>query len=119
MNGIPALDQKTLDELDQLGGKPFLREMIDLFLMYVDAKINAATAAQQEGDLAALREAVHPIKSSASNVGALRVKSLAMRLEQQAALNVADDLVAQLQDLRAAFEEVRPLLMRARDNPTH
>ena len=58
--------------------------MIDLFLEYAGQKIVEARAAQVAGNLTGVEKAVHPIKSSAGNVGARRIQELALQIEELA-----------------------------------
>jgi HPt (histidine-containing phosphotransfer) domain-containing protein len=84
MSDTPVLNPAAITRLCQLGGNPFAIKMIDLFISYCGEKVATARQAQVAGDLTAVANAAHPIKSSAGNVGALRVQELATRLEQLA-----------------------------------
>jgi histidine phosphotransfer protein HptB len=110
MNEPNPCDPAALERLLKLGGPKFTREMIDLFASYGARKIAEARQARQSGNLTALAEAAHPLKSSAGNVGAVRVQALAALLETSARKQKADVAGAQLDELERAFTEARSIL---------
>jgi HPt (histidine-containing phosphotransfer) domain-containing protein len=59
------------------------------------------------GDLPALAKAVHPLKSSAGNVGAVRLQELARRLEELAKQGEATQVKELVPELVAAFVAVK------------
>ena len=79
-NKTHPLDPAAIERLCRLGGEKFAGEMIDLFGSFGGKKIAEARQARQTGNLTALAEAVHPLKSSAGNVGAVRVQELAAQI---------------------------------------
>ena len=103
MNLSPNLDPAALERLRRLGGDKFVREMIGLFLDYVGKKVVEARRAQESGDLAGVQKAVHPVKSSAGNVGASQVQALAARLEMQAKQGESAAVAAGMTELEQAF----------------
>jgi len=105
------METGAIERLRKLGGDEFVGRMIDLFLDYAETKIGDARQAGAAGDLAGLAKAVHPIKSSAGNIGASRVQELATRLEQLARQPPGDDLNRLLSELETAFAEIKPALM--------
>ena len=84
--------------------------MIDLFLDYAGKKIAEARAAGAAQNCAAVENAVHPIVSSAGNVGACRIQELAGRLEQLAQKGRPETLTALLNELEQAFVVLKPEL---------
>ncbi len=106
-NDSPNLDPAALQRLQRLGDKAFAAKMIDLFLDYAGKKIAEARAAQAGGDLAGVEKAVHPIKSSAGNVGARRIQELAMAIEGLAQQGRAEPLAALTTELEQAFAAVK------------
>lgn len=79
-----GLDALTLDRLDELGGTPLLEEIFRLVLAHSPDKVSAARAGCESGDLTAVRQAAHSLRSSAGNVGALELAAAARRLEEMA-----------------------------------
>lgn len=115
MSDSNVLDVAALARLEKIGGRKLVREMIVIVLDYVPKKLEAARAGEQAGDLDAIQSAVHPIRSSAANVGARTVQELATRIERLAMEKQAEPIPALLRELEAAFAEARPQLERERD----
>lgn len=110
MHASDDLDPAAIERLHRLGGAKFTGEMIRLFLSYGGEKLLEARAALTAGDLGGVEKAVHPLKSSAGNVGAERLRQLAVEAEQRAKEGqraAVADLMARLEH---AFEAVKPLL---------
>ena len=110
MNQPSSFDPAAIERLLKLGGPKFTLEMIDLFGSYGAKKVAEARAAQQAAQLTALADAAHPLKSSAGNVGAIRVQELAAQLESSARESKAELAGAQLDELERAFAEARLFL---------
>jgi HPt (histidine-containing phosphotransfer) domain-containing protein len=100
----------AIERLIRLGGGKFAVEMMDLFSSYGGKKLAEARQARQSGNLTALADAAHPLKSSAGNVGAARVQELAAQVESAAREQKADLAGAQLDELERAFAEARTFL---------
>ena len=107
MNETRNLDRAAMERLQRLGGDAFVDKMIELFVDYVGGKVVAARQAQVAGNFVGVQEAVHPIKSSAGNVGACRVQELAQQIEQLAKQGQGDALPALVGELETAFVAVK------------
>lgn len=116
MSDSQNLDPAALGRLQRLGGDAFVCKMIDLFLDYAARKISEARAAQTAGDFTGVEKAVHPLKSSAANVGATHVQELAARLEDLARQGQAEAVAVSLGGLELAFAAVKPDLERHRQS---
>jgi len=110
MSASGDLDPAAIERLQRLGGGKFTGEMVRLFLSYGKQKLGEARAAQKVGDLIGVEKAVHPIKSSAGNVGAVRMQRLAAETEQHAKEQHADEVATLLDQLEAAYQTVVPML---------
>ena len=110
------LDPAALERLHRLGGEVFVGKMIDLFIGYAGEKVAAARQAQAAGNLIGVQEAVHPIKSSAGNIGACRVQELAQQIEQLAKQGQGDALPGLIGELAAAFAAVEVELTRKKSS---
>jgi CheY-like chemotaxis protein/HPt (histidine-containing phosphotransfer) domain-containing protein len=106
------MDQAALARLYRLGGQQFALDMLDLFLSYGGEKLAEARLAWKNGRLETLADSVHPIKSSAGNIGAIRIQALCGSIEQAVKQQDTSSLEQQLNDLERAFAEVRPHLER-------
>ena len=110
MNPQPCLDEAALARLLKLGGPKFAGNMVDLFLGYAPTKLAEALAAEAKGDCSGVHDAMHPLKTSASHVGALAVRALAVEIEQLARDGERERLPDLLTALEAAMSEVTPRL---------
>ena len=108
--GASELNAITIERLQRLGGAQFAIDMIDLFLSYSAQKLVEARASLKAGKLEELADAVHPIKSSAGNVGATRIQDLCGAIEDSARHNRPEPLAPRLAELEQAFAEVKPRL---------
>jgi HPt (histidine-containing phosphotransfer) domain-containing protein len=111
MTGEPAVEQAALDRLVRLGGAKLLRQMIELYLTHGPERLRAVEEGVQAGDAAMIERAAHTLKSSAGNLGAVRLQHTADALEALAAEGVVDAHVAVR--LREEFGESATLLRRA------
>ena len=105
MSDSPCLDEVTLEKLRTLGGEKFVAEMIEIFFRYVPTKLAEARAAEAAGDLDALQHAVHPLKSSAGNLGAAAMKDIAVRIEQLAMEKNGGPIPGLMRGLEAAYAQ--------------
>jgi CheY-like chemotaxis protein/HPt (histidine-containing phosphotransfer) domain-containing protein len=103
---VPEAD--AIDRLRRLGGDSFVADMIGLFLDYAAQKIAEGQRAQAAGDLPALQNAMHPIKSSAGNVGAIGVQALAAQIEDLAKQGQGEAVGLLLTELVQTFQELKP-----------
>jgi CheY-like chemotaxis protein/HPt (histidine-containing phosphotransfer) domain-containing protein len=106
------VDEAALARLYRLGGQQFALDMLDLFLSYGGEKLAEARLAWKSGSLEALADSVHPIKSSAGNIGATHIQALCAAIEQAVKEQKTSSLEQQLNDLERAFVDVRPHLER-------
>jgi HPt (histidine-containing phosphotransfer) domain-containing protein len=74
-------DVDALKRLERFGGLKLREELTTLFLQEAPARIQSARAALAGGDIEAVRSMAHMLKSSAGQMGALRVQLIAERLE--------------------------------------
>lgn len=110
-----VLDPAALERLMRIGGQEFLVEMIELFLEHAPQRLAAARAAFDAGDITAVYRAAHSLKSTAGNLGARALQSVAERAEARAAAEEVGTLPALLDDMNQAYERVRPQLEAERD----
>jgi HPt (histidine-containing phosphotransfer) domain-containing protein len=68
-----VLDPEALKRLSGFGGPKLIRGMVELFLKNAPSKAAEAREALDCGDAAALRAALHGLKSSAGQLGATTV----------------------------------------------
>lgn len=114
MTGQPIVDAAAVDRLRRLGGTSLVRQMLELYLAQGAERIRALLDDAAAGDSEGVERTAHTMKSSAGNVGALRLQRTAEGLEAAAGAGVIDAvmverLVQEYHDsaalLRAVLEE--------------
>ena len=104
------VDQTALARLRGFGGDKLLRGMIELFVKNAPAKAAEAREALDCGDSAALRAALHALKSSAGQLGAATVYQACVAGEESASRGELDDCTVHVQriesDLPAACRQL-------------
>ncbi|MBI1387263.1 MAG: hypothetical protein GC154_02295 [bacterium] len=108
-----CLDRSAITRIEQVGGAELVVKMIHLFSANAPDKLNKAKEARESGDLKALSEAAHSIKSSSGNFGASDlfkkaelVERLAREQNQAEAYQELDVLERVLIQTLAALNEV-------------
>jgi HPt (histidine-containing phosphotransfer) domain-containing protein len=83
MNPAPVLvgDLDALKRLERFGGLKLRAELTTLFLEEAPSRVATARAAVAGGTVEAVRAMAHMLKSSAGQMGAVRVQHLCERLE--------------------------------------
>jgi HPt (histidine-containing phosphotransfer) domain-containing protein len=112
---LPATDPGALDRLRRFGGGKLLREMIALFLAAAPERIEAARSAGARGDIAGAELALHSLKSSSAQLGALRMQRLCEQGEHRARAGSIDGLTELARELEDELTRVREWLGKARD----
>lgn len=114
----PATDGAALDRLKRFGGAKLLGEMIRLFLAAAPERIATARTALGRGNAHDVELALHSLKSSAAQLGALRMQRLSERGELEARAGTLASLPGVLEELDEEHARVREWLIRARDEGT-
>ena len=114
VSGQQLLDQAALDRLRGFGGEKLLRGMIELFVLNAPTKAAEAREALDCGDAAALRSALHGLKSSAGQLGAATVHQSCVageELSSRGELDACAEHVALIErDLPLACRQLESLL---------
>lgn len=118
MNEWQDLDEAVFENLRRLGGDEFVGELFTLFLDTAPVKIEEAIAGHKRGDLEIIEWAVHSLRSSAGNIGALRLQELCGQIEILAAEKDGESLAPLIGQLEESFARVRPRLETVRDAVT-
>ena len=101
------LDESALERLYKLGGGKLVNQMIDIFLTNASKRLGEARNGEEMGDFKVIEQAVHSLKSSAGNVGAEKLRELAGVIEELAEKEQGERISALLDELEAAFEQVK------------
>ena len=110
MSEQQELNRSVLEKLRNMGGDKFLGELINLFLEHAPKKLEEALASERSGDMEALERAVHSLKSSAGNLGAVAVQDLAGHIEQLASEKQAESIPPLMRELEKKFARLPPWL---------
>jgi HPt (histidine-containing phosphotransfer) domain-containing protein len=111
MDSGSVIKLETLNDLDEVGGAELVEEMINLVLASIPERIAAIRDALHGSDTACVAARAHSIKSSAGNVGAMRLLSLANDIEARARVgDLGDDTLALMAELEAEFSRVHSAL---------
>jgi HPt (histidine-containing phosphotransfer) domain-containing protein len=107
------IDLATFEELKQMSGEDFIKELLDTFLDDAPKLIEQLKSAVAAKDVDSFRRAAHSLKSNAATFGAQRLSDLAKQLEMLAKENnlaeTGDGLKALEQAYRAAAAELKGL----------
>jgi HPt (histidine-containing phosphotransfer) domain-containing protein len=91
------LDAAALDRLRSFGGNKLLNGMIELFVRNAPTRAADAREALDCGDAAALRAALHALKSSAGQLGAISVHQACIAGEELASRGELGDCATHVQ----------------------
>jgi HPt (histidine-containing phosphotransfer) domain-containing protein len=107
-------DPEALERLGRFGGPKLLADMIALFLEALPQRLAAAREGARRGDASTVEHALHALKSSASQLGALRMHRLSVEGEQLAKAGTLDGVTKILDDLDEESARVTSWLDLAR-----
>lgn len=100
------INPSAIANLQEIGGKKLVYQMIALFLEHAPLRMNAIIEGQQKRDLNAIEKAAHSLKSSAANLGAMTVFKCAGELEKHAEDGRIDEINPCITDLNSSFQNV-------------
>jgi HPt (histidine-containing phosphotransfer) domain-containing protein len=107
MSDKPDLDDTALARLRRVGGEQLVRQMVALFLESTPQRLVVARTGEQQGDREAVTRAMHALKSSAGNVGALRLQDLASHLEHTGKDLTREAILGLLEEIEATFARIK------------
>ena len=115
---LPSTDSASLERLKRFGGGKLLSEMIALFISAAPERIGAARAGLASGDANAAEMALHSLKSSSAQLGAMRMQRLSEAGERMAHTGSLDGVDAIVKNLEDEFPRIQQWLERSRDAGT-
>jgi len=92
--------------LRKIGGELLVQKVVELFITNTPLQLEKAKTGALAGDNEAVHHVAHSLKSSAANVGAMRLSTLACNLEREARNSVPESNVAALNMLEEAYRDV-------------
>ena len=108
-----GLDEQALAFLHEVGGKPFVVEMVGLFRSHPPAKLAAARVALAEGRIDAVSMVAHSLKSSAGQLGCPDLAECCRQLEAMAAPQAGGsqhDMASALATVEVEYQRALALL---------
>lgn len=99
MNNSHQLDFSVIARLRKTGGNTLLKRIFDLFLENAPKRVESALSGKAVGNLDLVERSVHSLNSSAANIGARSIQSLATQIESLAESGQADKIGNLLQEL--------------------
>ncbi len=100
-------DTSAVQRLRGLGGDVLVSRIASLFTDYAQARVADAVAGDGEGDLSKIAAAAHALRSSAANVGARRLLTIATELEHAARDGETEIVPYLVTGLRRAYDGAR------------
>jgi len=109
MTALDEIDAHPLRQLCDLGGIELAQEMVALFNAHFLEMAGKAEQALQTRNLADFAFAIHAVKSSLNNVGAVGMAEAAAEMEN----SIGDNRVNRVQSSFNQFVQVYPLIARS------
>jgi two-component system sensor histidine kinase RpfC len=109
---LPAIDLKVLSELEALGGKPFLTELIREFISDAGVLVQSITEASEAADVRKFRDQAHALRSGAANIGAKGLYDLCLQWRQINESELQLDGRRNAERLAAELERARGALLQ-------
>jgi two-component system sensor histidine kinase RpfC len=104
------LDARALADLEKLGGRDFVRDIVAQFVADAAAVLASLTAAVTSRDPRVFREQAHALRSCAANVGAQNVYRMCLAWRDLDAQEIAASGAEYMQMLEEEFARVRGAL---------
>lgn len=105
MTDPSIIDPLALDRLREWGGEKLAGQMVRLFLENTETRMDQIRSGVSDGNLEEAERGAHSLKSSAANIGAEVVRTLATRMESAALEENVEDARGILPDLETAYAE--------------
>jgi len=110
--GPASVDRRALDDLEALGGKKFVSDLVSEFNDDADVVLRELTIAVTNQDLQAFRDQLHALRSAAANIGARKIYKMCLAWRQIGAREFAAQGKDHLRKLEVEFERVRVELVQ-------
>jgi HPt (histidine-containing phosphotransfer) domain-containing protein len=115
MAELPHIDPEAIKNLRALNlgdNDEFLREIIGIFLEDTPQRIAELYQSLAANDVPTFTRAAHSIKGSSSNLGTLRLREIAEKLEHDARKTGLGEIAADVAALKIQFAEVQVALRK-------
>ena len=105
MPDSPIIDPQALERLKEWGGDKLAGQMVRLFLKNTGSRMDQIRQGISDGNLEETERGSHSLKSSAANIGAEKLRTMATRMESAALDANMDSARTLLPELESAYAE--------------
>jgi two-component system cell cycle response regulator DivK len=119
MDNPEIIDEMAIQRLHRIGGDELVGELIAIFLKNTPERLASAFKGADTGNMSQVLIAAHSLKSSCANLGAKKMRELAIEIEKIALDGNTTVLPGLIKKLEAAFHLARPSLEYRAANPPH
>lgn len=106
MTDTQIIDPQALERLKEWGGDKLAGQMVRLFLKNSGARMDQIRKGADEGELEVAERGAHSLKSSAANIGAETLRTLATRVESASLERDLDTMREIMPELETAYAAV-------------
>jgi two-component system, sensor histidine kinase RpfC len=104
---VPSMNMQVLKDLEQLGGRQFVEEIVSQFVTDATRILPDLAAAIDAADVQASRDLLHALRSCAANVGASAIFELCLAWREIDRQELVERGESCLTRLHASFDEAR------------
>jgi two-component system sensor histidine kinase RpfC len=109
---LPAIDLRVLGELESLGGKAFLADLIKEFIHDAGVLVQRVAESAEAVDVKMFRDQAHALRSGAANIGAKGLYDLCLQWRQISEDELQRDGRRHAERLAAELDRVRQALQQ-------
>ena len=105
MSESQVIDPQALERLKEWGGEKLAAQMVRLFLKNSGTRMDQIRSGANEGNPDETERGAHSLKSSAANIGAEHLRTLATRIESAALEQDIDRMRSLLPEVESAYQD--------------
>jgi HPt (histidine-containing phosphotransfer) domain-containing protein len=105
MTESTIIDPQALERLKEWGGDKLAGQMVRLFLKNTGSRMDQIRTGVSDGNLEEAERGAHSLKSSAANIGAETLRTLATRMESAALDANIDSARTLMPELETAYSD--------------
>ena len=111
------IDRKHLLDLEKIGGKAFVNEVVAEFVLDARGLLRDMLTALAQADFAQVHSIAHALASASSNVGAVRLRWLGLEIEKMPHSRLRAEGHERAQDVTRALDKFMAALTGPEDGP--
>ena len=112
MTDSQIIDPQALERLREWGGDKLAGQMVRLFLKNSGTRMDQIRTGAGSGDLEEAERGAHSLKSSAANIGAELLRTVATRIESAALEGNPSEALSLLPELESSYADAMKELQR-------